>query len=256
MSRPGTVSMARCRRAAFTLVELLVVVAIISLLIAILLPSLNGARQQGRAIQCSANMRSLMMATKMYADENRDFFPGVGLSHSGTGNDLEKSWVKQLAVNYGNQPEVAVCPSDRSPYWKEPQIVAGGEPQLRLTSYATNGYTALPIASVDGDDEYIYDRESRIRFPSTTIFWVELVEEGEFALTDHVHPEAWAFFGDPREAASNEMAIDRHLKKANYAMVDGHVERLPFEHTLRKAPDFQLFHPSFLFNKYDPAIGR
>lgn len=63
----------RSRRAAgFTLIELLVVVAIISLLISILLPSLQGAREQGKKAKCLANVRSIGTAMHLYASEQSD----------------------------------------------------------------------------------------------------------------------------------------------------------------------------------------
>lgn len=58
--------------AAFTLIELLVVVAIIATLIAILMPSLRGARQQSRSVVCGSNLRSLGQGWRMYADEHAD----------------------------------------------------------------------------------------------------------------------------------------------------------------------------------------
>lgn len=66
------------RRAGFTLIELLTVMAIISILIAILLPSLSGARNQGRVTKCRANVRELASATLRYIGQENDRFPAVG----------------------------------------------------------------------------------------------------------------------------------------------------------------------------------
>lgn len=59
------------RRAGFTLIELLVVVAIIALLLSILLPSLSGAREQGKRAKCLANLSSIGKAIQQYASEDR-----------------------------------------------------------------------------------------------------------------------------------------------------------------------------------------
>lgn len=59
---------------AFTLIEVLVVVAVIALLAAILLPSLAGARAEGRRAVCLSNLKQLGVATSMYLDENREVF--------------------------------------------------------------------------------------------------------------------------------------------------------------------------------------
>lgn len=72
------------RKPAFTLIELLVVVSIIALLIAILLPSLHGARGQARAAVCLSNMRQLAHGWHLYADDNRDYsLPGRHAKASG-----------------------------------------------------------------------------------------------------------------------------------------------------------------------------
>lgn len=60
------------RHKAFTLVELLVVIAIIALLIAILLPALTKAREQGKRIVCMSNLRQLTVAWTAYAQMNSE----------------------------------------------------------------------------------------------------------------------------------------------------------------------------------------
>jgi prepilin-type processing-associated H-X9-DG protein len=63
------------RRAAFTLVELLVVIGIIAALVALLLPTLAKSRESAQKVKCMSNMRSITQATLMYAQDNKGFVP-------------------------------------------------------------------------------------------------------------------------------------------------------------------------------------
>jgi prepilin-type processing-associated H-X9-DG protein/prepilin-type N-terminal cleavage/methylation domain-containing protein len=67
----------RCVR-GFTLVELLVVIGIIALLISILLPALNRARQSAQAIACAANLKQFGLGYQMYCDQNKGELPQKG----------------------------------------------------------------------------------------------------------------------------------------------------------------------------------
>jgi len=66
-------------RACFTLVELLVVVAIISVLIALLLPALSSARESARRVVCASQLRTHGTVFNMYANSNNGWFPGGDL---------------------------------------------------------------------------------------------------------------------------------------------------------------------------------
>jgi prepilin-type N-terminal cleavage/methylation domain-containing protein/prepilin-type processing-associated H-X9-DG protein len=70
------------RGKAFTLVELLVVIAVISLLLAILVPALEKARRQARAAACQVNLRQWGTALAAFAEDNDGLFPHVDYSAS------------------------------------------------------------------------------------------------------------------------------------------------------------------------------
>ncbi|MHC4641313.1 MAG: type II secretion system protein, partial [Planctomycetota bacterium] len=66
------------RRRGFTLIELLVVIGIIAVLLAMLLPALDAAKQRAMDIKCTSHMRQIGLALMLYIDDNDAAMPWVG----------------------------------------------------------------------------------------------------------------------------------------------------------------------------------
>jgi prepilin-type N-terminal cleavage/methylation domain-containing protein len=133
------------RRKAFTLVELLVVIAIIAILIAILLPALQRAQEQAKRVLCMNNHRQLLLAVRMYAEDSKNTIPfcnSNGLETGGQwnapgwlywalrGKDQEQHVENGVLFKFIRNRKQYRCPFDPPPYLH-------GGPQ-NLTSYCMN----------------------------------------------------------------------------------------------------------------------
>jgi prepilin-type processing-associated H-X9-DG protein/prepilin-type N-terminal cleavage/methylation domain-containing protein len=121
---------------AFTLVELLVVVGIIALLVAILLPALNKARQQAQSVQCLSDLRQIGLAMQAHASEHRNHFP-LAAEIWGPADATPQALADVGMKNYTYMTDnsmgatknyVAPIPFALSSYL--------GQPQMRLDSWA------------------------------------------------------------------------------------------------------------------------
>jgi prepilin-type N-terminal cleavage/methylation domain-containing protein len=81
------------RTRAFTLLELLVVMAIIALLAALLLTAVSHAKATAQAIACRSNLKQWGVATLFYVANHNDFLPKNG---SSSGNSTTNGWYNEL----------------------------------------------------------------------------------------------------------------------------------------------------------------
>ena len=106
--------MNRCKkkkiRTEFTLVELLVVIAVIAILAGLLLPALNSAREKARTVQCANASRQMGLSVSMYQNDYDEHFPIVWYNKEN--NDAgQTGWAKTLVLNKMMDSKLLVCPS-------------------------------------------------------------------------------------------------------------------------------------------------
>ena len=100
-------------RHAFTLIELIVVIAIIAMLIALLLPALSNARDAALNMTCKARLRACGLAMLMYATDHNDRIMAYGRWSTGSGAANKYEFWGERLVNTGYLPKstVLVCPA-------------------------------------------------------------------------------------------------------------------------------------------------
>jgi len=209
--------------AAFTLIELLIVIAIIGILIALVVPALTRSRDTALSVHCLNNMRQVGTAVMLYADDHNDTFPRS--QHSAFAHG-ELPWARAVAPYLGSS----------STSWKDllKNIYRCSQDQRPSSvSYGLNVYFEL-----GPDDDYpgypaTWRRRIDVSNPSSTILIAENNSEA-----DHIMPNFWSSPGD-----AVDVATDRHNGKANYIFADGHAESRDFISLYNPGEDVDLWNP-------------
>jgi prepilin-type processing-associated H-X9-DG protein len=132
--------------AAFTLIELLTIIAMVAILYALLLPGLSHAKSQTRLSSCMGNFHQWVVSAGMYAADNRERLPTyANLAYGENIRDTSTAFPTNM-VAYGlNQPGMWFCP------FRPDEIKAANIP-------GANGYIGRPIVTMNDAMQYMYSR--------------------------------------------------------------------------------------------------
>jgi prepilin-type processing-associated H-X9-DG protein/prepilin-type N-terminal cleavage/methylation domain-containing protein len=228
------------RPAAFTLVELLVVIGVIAVLASLLLPALAQAKARGHSISCVNNERQLILAWQVYADENEDRAPpnfGKAQVLQEIADGTYRNWVNNV-LDWTDNPmntntallfaggigpylsgvhNVYKCPSDF--------VLSEWQQQLgwrsRVRSYSMNLMVgdAGSFSASGANTNNPYYRQ----FFTTT----EIPQPSEIFVFIEEHPDTLDdgyFLNKAYSANWIDLPASYHMGGANLAFADGHVE--------------------------------
>ena len=204
-------------RSAFTLVELLVVIAVIGVLVALLLPAVQAAREAARRTECSNNLKQLGLSIHQFCDTHDGDFPK---SRHDTSLAAKDAWIWTLKPFYEGVNSIRICPEDEQ---RDERL------KQDLTSYLFNGYLAYEDPLRPGS---VLNFE-KLQATSRTIMLFEAADDLQLSsMNDHTHSPAWfdAWYFDRdavMETIRSEVAVDRHSGGSNFLYADGHVAFVP-----------------------------
>jgi prepilin-type N-terminal cleavage/methylation domain-containing protein/prepilin-type processing-associated H-X9-DG protein len=232
------------RRRAFTLVELLVVIAVIAVLIGILLPVLAGAREAGKQVTCASNLQQLATAFMQYTANNRGRFPRSApqctlspftpAAHDWVywnyARDIRQSalapYIRTLS------PALLVCPTD--PGTRLRNLGGAATEGLYRFTYAMNEY----IGSLHFNDNTV-NVITKVRNSAEKVLLVEedfnTIDDGNWLADPSGY---WMNLLSSRHDRSNRRpvvladntfsaVIPHPQMRGNVAFVDGHVAFVP-----------------------------
>lgn len=210
------------RRKAFTLIELIIVIAIIGVLVGLLLVAVQAAREAARRTQDANNLRQVGLGIHLFCNNNRGHFP-----MSTHGGSIGKSWIFTLAPYLENVNSIRISPMDPK-----------GDERIKNdgTSYVLNEYLCVP-----GPDQCLSIDHLKSTHRTIMVFTVS-DSKGTAVTEDHTHSRNW--FKTPTAQTWTRILSDiqpdrfqgpatpkppamRNSGYANYLFADGHVEAIP-----------------------------
>jgi len=229
----------------FTLIELLVVIAIIAILASLLLPALSRAKVSAKSLSCVSNQKQLLLATKLYCDDNNGGIPPLWIENGAKGwpgsiydsttfliqNTSQFWWPDKLRLSsYGVIQGILDCPALSLPATR----AAGGSvsavnPLGVGMNFPEYGWTE----NAPGGPSYPYSipKENSVAEPSQSLVYADAAGISNPAETNadnwtEIPATGCTYFRVPGDAefysVGDSRSVPRHAGRVNTAFFDGH----------------------------------
>ena len=202
-------------RRAFTLVEVLVVIAIIGVLVALLLPAVQSSRDAARRAQCANNLKQVGLALLGYEGGHKTLPPGYVSAYNATGDDTGPGWgwcayilpqMEETAIyrtihfdlpieDPMNAARVASVPSffcptdDTKRVWQAKSRDSTGKPLALICEVAASNYVGMYGTSEPGvDGDGVFFRNSKVALKDVTDGTSKTIAVGERAINWGTRP--------------------------------------------------------------------
>ena len=244
---------------AFTLIELLTVIAIITVLVGMLLPALSKAKSKSQTARCATNTKNWLYATQLYADDHTDQLPPFG----DLSTDYTKPfWHMKLSPYLGKKVQENTFYGETVIFDDELRRCPGGRrgPPPHYTE-AFGDWNCWIGANFGGLSEpglapfYYADRGgsmklSRIRKPDDVLIYMDTLTHFVYSpmgsrynfTLDLDHDGDVDSMGAYDFCAYNFARPTVHNNGSNVGLLDGRVERVPFQKLWQLTPDRKMAH--------------